>query len=97
MYELALGGTAVGTGLNTHPEFADRAANQIAQLTDQSFVTAPNKFAALAGHDAIVAASGALKALAAALMKIANDMRWMGSGPRCGLGELALPAKTVIL
>ncbi|MBE9030027.1 class II fumarate hydratase [filamentous cyanobacterium LEGE 11480] len=92
LYELALGGTAVGTGLNTHPEFADRAATKIAELTGQPFVTAPNKFAALAGHDAIVAASGALKALAAALMKIANDMRWMGSGPRCGLGELGLPA-----
>ncbi len=92
LYELAIGGTAVGTGLNTHPEFADRAAGKIAELTDQPFVTAPNKFAALAGHDAIVATSGALKTLAAALMKIANDMRWMGSGPRCGLGELILPA-----
>jgi fumarate hydratase class II len=92
LYELALGGTAVGTGLNTHPEFADRAAAKIAELTGKPFVSAPNKFAALAGHDAIVAASGALKALAAVLMKIANDLRWMGSGPRCGLGELILPA-----
>jgi fumarate hydratase, class II len=92
LYELALGGTAVGTGLNTHPEFAVRSATTIAELTGLPFVTAPNKFAALAAHDGIVAASGALKSLAAALMKIANDMRWMGSGPRCGLGELVLPA-----
>jgi fumarate hydratase, class II len=92
LYELALGGTAVGTGLNTHPEFAVRSAAVIAELTGLPFVTAPNKFAALAAHDGIVAASGALKALAAALMKIANDLRWMGSGPRCGLGELVLPA-----
>jgi fumarate hydratase, class II len=92
LYELALGGTAVGTGLNTHPEFAVRSAAVIAELTGLPFVTAPNKFAALAAHDGIVAASGTLKALAAALMKIANDLRWMGSGPRCGLGELVLPA-----
>lgn len=92
LYELALGGTAVGTGLNTHPEFADRSAAKIAELTGYPFTSAPNKFAALAGHEAIVAASGSLKALAAALMKIANDFRWMGSGPRCGLGELVLPA-----
>jgi fumarate hydratase, class II len=92
LYELALGGTAVGTGLNTHPEFAVRSAAKIAELTGQPFVTAPNKFAALAGHEAIVAASGTLKTLAVALMKIANDLRWMGSGPRCGLGELVLPA-----
>jgi fumarate hydratase, class II len=92
LYELALGGTAVGTGLNTHPEFADRSAAKIAELTGYPFVTAPNKFAALAGHDAIVATSGTLKTLATALMKIANDLRWMGSGPRCGLGELVLPA-----
>jgi fumarate hydratase, class II len=92
LYELALGGTAVGTGLNTHPEFADRAAAKIAELTGYPFVSAPNKFAALAGHDAIVATSGTLKTLATALMKIANDLRWMGSGPRCGLGELVLPA-----
>jgi fumarate hydratase, class II len=92
LYELAIGGTAVGTGLNTHPEFAVRSAAEIAKLTHLPFVSAPNKFAALAGHEAIVAASGALKTLACALMKIANDLRWMGSGPRCGLGELILPA-----
>ncbi len=92
LYELALGGTAVGTGLNTHPEFATRAAEKIAAFTGQPFVSAPNKFAALASHDAIVMASGALKTLAASLMKIANDVRWLGSGPRCGLGEIALPA-----
>ncbi|HAJ59924.1 MAG TPA: class II fumarate hydratase [Cyanobacteria bacterium UBA8543] len=92
LYELALGGTAVGTGLNTHPEFAVRGARQIAQLTGLPFVSAPNKFAALAAHDAIVQASGALKTLACSLMKIANDMRWLGSGPRCGLAELILPA-----
>lgn len=92
LYELAIGGTAVGTGLNTHPEFADRAATSIAELTGLPFITAPNKFAALAAHDAIVMTSGALKATACALMKIANDLRWMGSGPRCGLGELTLPA-----
>lgn len=92
LYELAIGGTAVGTGLNTHPEFADRAAACIADLTQFPFVSAANKFAALAAHDAIVMTSGALKAIACALMKIANDLRWMGSGPRCGLGELTLPA-----
>lgn len=92
LYELALGGTAVGTGLNTHPEFAERVALRIAALTDLPFVTAPNKFAALAAHDAIVMMSGALKTLATSLMKIANDLRWLGSGPRCGLGELILPA-----
>jgi fumarate hydratase class II len=91
LYELALGGTAVGTGLNTHPEFAERGARQIATLTQLPFVSAPNKFAALAGHEALVIASGALKALACALMKLANDVRWLGSGPRCGLGELSLP------
>jgi fumarate hydratase class II len=89
--QLAIGGTAVGTGLNTHPEFAQRCARRIAQLTGLSFTSAPNLFAALAGHDALVAASGTLKALACALMKLANDLRWMGSGPRCGLGELVLP------
>jgi fumarate hydratase class II len=89
--ELALGGTAVGTGLNTHPEFAERAAKKIAEYTGLPFKSAPNKFAALAAHDALVAASGALKTLAVSLMKIANDVRWMGSGPRCGLGELILP------
>jgi fumarate hydratase, class II len=92
LYELAIGGTAVGTGLNTHPEFAGRAAVAIANLTGLPFVSAPNKFAALASHDAIAATSGAIKTLACALMKIANDLRWMGSGPRCGLGELVLPA-----
>jgi len=92
LYELALGGTAVGTGLNTHPEFAQRVAVAIAEKTGLPFVTAPNKFAQLAAHDAIVSASGALNSLAASLMKIANDIRWLGSGPRCGLGELSLPA-----
>lgn len=92
LYELAIGGTAVGTGLNAHPQFADRVAGHIAQLTGLPFISARNKFAALAAHDAIVAGSGALKTLAAALMKIANDIRWLGSGPRCGLGELILPA-----
>lgn len=92
LYELAIGGTAVGTGLNTHPEFAERTADEIAALTGLPFVSAPNKFAALAAHDAIVATSGAIKTIACALMKIANDLRWMGSGPRCGLGELVLPA-----
>lgn len=92
LYELAIGGTAVGTGLNTHPEFAVRVAAKIAELTGLPFVTAPNKFAALAAHDAIVMASGVLKTLACSLMKIANDLRWLGSGPRCGLGELILPA-----
>lgn len=91
LYALALGGTAVGTGLNTHPEFAERVARKIAELTQQPFFSAPNKFAALASHDPIVFASGALKTLACSLMKIANDIRWMGSGPRCGLNELTLP------
>lgn len=91
LFELAIGGTAVGTGLNTHPEFAERAAKKIAELTGLPFVSAPNKFAALASHDPIVFASGALKTLACSLMKIANDIRWMGSGPRCGLHELFLP------
>ncbi|MCU0524789.1 MAG: class II fumarate hydratase [Elainella sp. Prado103] len=91
LYELAIGGTAVGTGLNTHPEFADRVAAAIAAKTGLPFVSAPNKFAALAAHDALCMTSGALKTLAASLMKIANDIRWMGSGPRCGLGELRLP------
>ena len=89
--ELALGGSAVGTGLNTHPEFAERVAKKISELTGYPFVSAPNKFAALSAHDAIVMASGALKTLAASLMKIANDLRWLGSGPRCGLGEISLP------
>lgn len=91
LYELALGGTAVGTGLNTHPEFAQRSAEKIAELTGLPFTSAPNKFAALASHDAIVAVSGTLKTLACSLMKIANDIRWLGSGPRCGLNELILP------
>ena len=92
LFELALGGTAVGTGLNSHPEFAALVAEEIANRTQLPFVSAENKFAQLAAHDAIVAASGALNTLAASLMKIANDMRWLGSGPRCGIGELALPA-----
>ncbi len=91
VYELALGGTAVGTGLNTHPEFAEKAAKQIAKETGLPFVSAPNKFEALAAHDALVFAHGALKTLAASLMKIANDVRWLASGPRCGLGELSIP------
>jgi len=91
LYELAIGGTAVGTGINTHPEFADRCAAVIAELTGLPFVSAPNKFAALAAHDALVFASGALKTLAVSLMKIANDIRWLASGPRAGLGELILP------
>jgi fumarate hydratase class II len=91
LFELALGGTAVGTGLNTHPEFAVRSAKKIAEYTQLPFVSAPNKFAALASHDAIVMTSGALKTLATSLMKIANDIRWLGSGPRCGIGELSLP------
>lgn len=90
--ELALGGTAVGTGLNAHPEFADRVAGKISALTGVSFVTAPNKFEALAAKDGLVNAHGALKTIAASLNKIANDIRWLGSGPRCGIGELALPA-----
>ncbi|MCB9658813.1 MAG: class II fumarate hydratase [Polyangiales bacterium] len=89
--ELALGGTAVGTGLNTHPDYAVKVAEQISALAGTQFVTAPNKFAALAGHDAYVGTSGALKQLAAALMKIANDVRWLASGPRCGIGELTIP------
>jgi fumarate hydratase class II len=89
--ELAIGGTAVGTGLNTHPEFADRCAARIAKLTGLPFSAAANKFAALAAHDALIMVSGAIKTLACSLMKIANDIRWMGSGPRCGLAELSLP------
>jgi len=88
---LAIGGTAVGTGLNAHPEFAERAARQIAELTGQPFTSHPNKFAALSAHGELVMASGALKTLATSLMKIANDIRWLASGPRCGLGELTLP------
>ena len=91
LYELAAGGTAVGTGLNTHPEFGDRVAKVIATMTGKPFITAPNKFAALAAHDALVFAHGAIKTLAASLTKIADDLRWLGSGPRSGLGELQLP------
>jgi fumarate hydratase class II len=91
LYELAAGGTAVGTGLNTHPEFGERVAAAIATITKKPFVTAPNKFAALAAHDALVFAHGAVKTLATSLIKIADDLRWLGSGPRAGLGELALP------
>ncbi|WP_323658712.1 class II fumarate hydratase [Pectobacterium versatile] len=89
--ELALGGTAVGTGLNTHPEYAVRVAAELATLTGQPFVTSPNKFEALATCDALVHGHGALKGLAASLMKIANDVRWLASGPRCGIGELSIP------
>jgi len=89
--ELALGGTAVGTGLNTHPDYAVTVADEISKLSGHQFVTAPNKFAVLAGHDAFVGASGALKQLAAALMKVANDVRWLASGPRSGLGEITIP------
>ncbi|MHB8682358.1 MAG: class II fumarate hydratase [Acidimicrobiales bacterium] len=91
LYELALGGTAVGTGLNSPPEFGDRAAAHIAELTGLPFVSAPNKFAALAAHDALVQASATLRTLAVALTKIADDIRWLGSGPRSGLAELVLP------
>lgn len=91
LYELALGGTAVGTGLNTHPQFAEKAAKHIAELTQLPFISAHNKFAALASHEPLVMAHSTLKALACALMKIANDVRWLGSGPRCGLAELNLP------
>lgn len=89
--ELALGGTAVGTGLNTHPEYAVRVAQELATITHQPFVTAPNKFEALATCDALVHLHGALKGLAASMMKIANDVRWLASGPRCGIGELSIP------
>jgi fumarate hydratase, class II len=91
LYELATGGTAVGTGLNAHPEFGKRVAREVARETGLEFVSAQNKFAALAGHEALVFAHGALKTLAAALMKIANDVRWLASGPRSGLGELSIP------
>ncbi len=91
VYELALGGTAVGTGLNTHPQFAVKSAQQIAKITGKPFKSARNKFEALASHDALVELSGALNTLAASLMKIANDVRWLGSGPRSGIGELHLP------
>lgn len=91
LYSLAIGGSAVGTGLNTHPHFATLAAQHIAELTGLPFVSSPNKFASLAAHDAMVFASGGLKMLAGSLMKIANDIRWLASGPRCGLGELTIP------
>jgi fumarate hydratase, class II len=91
LFDLAIGGTAVGTGLNAPAEFGERAAAQIAELTNLPFRSHPNKFAALSAHDELVAASGALKTLAASLMKIANDVRWLASGPRCGLGELTIP------
>ncbi len=90
--ELAIGGTAVGTGLNTHPEYATRVAARIAEMTGLPFTSAPSKFEALAAHDGLVALSGSLRGLAMALMKIANDVRWLASGPRCGLGELTIPA-----
>ncbi len=89
--QIALGGTAVGTGLNTHPEFPQRAAEQISRITGYAFVSAPNKFEALAAHDAVVEASGVLKTIACSLMKIANDVRWLASGPRCGVGEISIP------
>lgn len=92
LYELALGGTAVGTGINSHAKFAGDVASEIAKISGYPFVTAPNKFEALAAHDAIVEASGALKTLACSLMKIANDVRWLASGPRCGIGEIIIPA-----
>jgi fumarate hydratase class II len=91
LYDLAIGGTAVGTGLNTHPEFAERAAKKIAELTSLPFRSHPNKFAALSAHDELIFAQGALETLAASLMKISNDIRWLASGPRCGLGELIIP------
>jgi len=91
VHELALGGTAVGTGLNTHPEFGVRVAAKLAELTGKPFVSAPNKFAVLASHDAVLVLHGAIKALAASLTKIANDVRWLASGPRCGIGELKIP------
>src|SRR6201999_1122764 len=91
LYDLAIGGTAVGTGLNTHPEFAQRASAKIAELTGLPFRSHPNKFAALSAHDELVFASGAVETLSVSLMKIANDVRWLGSGPRCGLEELIIP------
>jgi fumarate hydratase class II len=91
LLDLAIGGTAVGTGLNSHPEFGERAATKIGELTGLPFKSHPNKFAALSAHDEMVFASGAVKTLASSLMKIANDIRWLASGPRCGLGELILP------
>lgn len=92
LYELPLGGTAVGTGLNSHPQYAEKSAAKLAELTGLPFVSAPNKFEALAGRDAVVFASGSLKTLAVSLNKIANDIRWLASGPRCGIGEITIPA-----
>jgi fumarate hydratase class II len=91
LYQIPLGGTAVGTGLNTHPEYAEKVAAKISELTGKPFKTAPNKFEAMAGKDALVEMSGVLKTIAASLMKISNDIRWLGSGPRCGIGEISLP------
>jgi fumarate hydratase, class II len=91
LWELSLGGTAVGTGLNTHPEYAVRVAAKVAEISGAPFVTAPNKFQSLASHDALVGAHGALKVLACSLFKIANDIRWLASGPRCGIGEITIP------
>src|SRR5258706_2209979 len=91
LYELAIGGTAVGTGLNSHPEYAVRVARKVAEMTGHPFVSAPNKFEALAAHDGLAFASGALRTLAGSLMKIANDVRWLASGPRSGIGELRIP------
>src|ERR1700722_13003206 len=91
LFDLAIGGTAVGTGLNTHPEFAQRTAQKIAELTELPFRSHPNKFAALSAHDELVSAGGALATLAGSLMKIANDVRWLSSGPRCGIGEFSIP------
>ena len=91
LYMLAAGGTAVGTGLNTRIGFAEKVAAKVSELTGLPFVTAPNKFEALAAHDSMVEVSGALNVLACSIMKIANDIRFLGSGPRCGLGELSLP------
>jgi fumarate hydratase class II len=91
LYDLAIGGTAVGTGLNAHPEFAERAAARVAEITGLPFRSHPNKFAALSAHDELVFAHGAIHTLAGSLMKIANDIRWLASGPRCGLGELKIP------
>ncbi len=91
LYQIPLGGTAVGTGLNTHPDYAVKVAEKISELTGKPFKTAPNKFEAMAGKDALVEMSGVLKTLAASLMKISNDIRWLGSGPRCGIGEISLP------
>jgi fumarate hydratase class II len=91
LYEIPLGGTAVGTGLNTHPDYSVKVAAKISELTGKPFRSAENKYEAMAGKDAIVEISGVMKTLAASLMKIANDVRWLGSGPRCGIGEISLP------